>query len=260
MILTPIATSRLGLRSRPLAIGGLERFSVVDWPGQITATVFCQGCGWRCRYCHNPGLIPFRGVGVGANVGSVAASRVAALAEPEWTWSSVLAWLRDRRGLLDGVVFSGGEPTLQPGLAEAVRGTRELGFRIGLHTGGPVPEALNEVLPLVDWVGFDFKAPFADYLRVTGRLGGDAARQSLGLLRAAGVALEVRTTWHPELLSECDLGVMADTLVAAGVDEWVLQRFRPEGCDDEELTALATGMGEPPVLSLSRLRLRVRVR
>ncbi len=239
------------LRARPLAIGGLERFSVVDWPGQITATVFCQGCGWRCRYCHNPGLIQFRRPGAEAE-----SSR-----EHDWTWSGVLAWLRDRRDLLDGVVFSGGEPTLQPGLADAVRATRELSFRIGLHTGGPVPETLGEVLPLLDWVGFDFKAPFEKYIRVTGRVGGDAARQSLRMIRDAGVAMEVRTTWHPELLSEVDLGAMADALAAEGMRDWVLQRFRPEGCEDGELNALAaTGLGEPPVAGLARPGLTVRVR
>lgn len=242
------AMMRPAARARPLVIGGLERFSVVDWPGQITATVFCQGCGWRCRYCHNPGLIPFRGVGAEAP------------GEREWTWPAVIAWLRDRRGLLDGVVFSGGEPTLQPGLADAVRATRELGFRIGLHTGGPVPETLGDVLPLLDWVGFDFKAPFAEYIRVTGRVGGDAARQSLRMIRAAGVALEVRTTWHPELLSADDLGAMAKALMAEGVGEWVLQRFRPEGCEDAELNAGATGLGDPPLDRLACAGLTVRVR
>lgn len=236
-------------QARPLAVGGLERFSVVDWPGQITATVFCQGCGWRCRYCHNPGLIPFRGLGEALS------------AEHEWTWPATLAWLRDRRGLLDGVVFSGGEPTLQAGLADAVRATRELGFRVGLHTGGPAPDALARVLPLIDWVGFDFKAPFEKYIGVTGRAGGEAARQSLRMIRAAGVAVEVRTTWHPDLLSAGDLAEMAEALVEAGVGEWVLQRFRAEGCEDAELNAGAVaGLGYPPVAGLERPGLTLRVR
>ena len=250
MIQTAHTIFRAERPTRQLDIGGLERFSVVDWPGQITATVFCQGCSWRCRYCHNPALIPFRGASVNAETSS----------EPEWTWAAVLAWLRDRRGLLDGVVFSGGEPTLQPGLVEAMCATRELGFHIGLHTGGPAPSALAAVLPLIDWVGFDFKAPFAEYIRVTGRLSGDAAQQSLRMLLAANVAMEVRTTWHPVLLSECDLGAMADALAVEGVAEWVVQRFRPEGCADEELNVWATGLGDPPMESLARPGLLVRVR
>lgn len=206
-----------------LQVGGLTRFSTVDWPGRMTATVFCQGCAWRCRYCHNPHFQEFRATREGA--GDLAA----------WTWPAILAWLRDRRHLLDGVVFSGGEPTLQPRLVDAVGRVRELGFRAGLHTGGPVPSALAEVLPLLDWVGFDFKAPFDAYERMTGRASGARVAESLALVRESGVACEVRTTWHPALLSDADLGAMADTLVTAGVREWVVQRFRSEGCADAEL-------------------------
>ena len=231
-----------------LEVGGLTRFSTVDWPGRLTATVFCQGCGWRCPYCHNPGLLAFRASSTEAARAGVA---------PGWNWPGVLVWLRGRRGLLDGVVFSGGEPTLQPGLVAAVRRVRELGFRVGLHTGGPVPGRLAEVLPWLDWVGFDFKAPFANYPKVTGRPAGEAAADSLGLLLASGVAFEVRTTWHPELLSAEDLATMADTLTAAGVSEWVVQRFRSEGCADP---ALAAAAGEYPPVAAIRPGLNIRVR
>jgi pyruvate formate lyase activating enzyme len=226
-----------------LCIGGLERFSRADWPGRLVATVFTQGCGWRCRFCHKPQLIPFRS---------------GPPAETDWTWSSVLAWLRDQRGVLDGVVFSGGEPTLQPGLAAAMGQVRELGFRIGLHTGGPLPAVLAKLLPLVDWVGFDFKAPFGDYARMTGRFGGEAARASLRLLRTAGVESEVRSLWHPALLSEEDLGAMADALVDAGCPRWVLQSFRPEGCPDPGLRDQP--VGAPPTERVARPGLEVCVR
>ncbi len=238
--------------TRPVSVGGLERFSLVDWPGCIVATVFCQGCGWRCRYCHNPDLMPFLAADCGARDAGEAPD------SGRWTWAAVRAWLRDRRGLLDGVVFSGGEPTLQAGLVAAVGQVREMGFRVGLHTGGPAPAALRAVLPLVDWVGFDFKAPFADYSRVTGRPGGEAARASLTLVLRSGVDHEVRTTWHPALLSECELRAMADTLVAAGARAWVLQRFRAEGCVDAALRSEPAG--EPPVEHLARAGLVVTVR
>ncbi|MBC8008489.1 MAG: anaerobic ribonucleoside-triphosphate reductase activating protein [Burkholderiales bacterium] len=241
------------MRPALIEVGGLARFSTVDWPGMMTATVFCQGCGWRCRYCHNPHLIPFRHQSLDTVLSD-------GNEEDGWTWTSVAAWLRDRRGLLNGVVFSGGEPTLQPRLAEAMAQARELGFRVGLHTGGPVPEALSEVLPLADWVGFDFKAPFACYARVTGRDAGAKAAESLRLLRASGVDFEVRTTWHPILLRETDLAAMADTLAEAGVSEWVVQRFRRDGCADVELCASAMGGGVVPEAELARAGLTVRVR
>lgn len=242
--------------TRPVEVGGLERFSLVDWPGRIVATVFCQGCGWRCRYCHNPGLMTFRPERAGGATENADDAPIGG--DARWTWPAVLAWLRDRRGLLDGVVFSGGEPTLQSGLTAAVGQVRELGFRVGLHTAGPAPAALRAVLPLVDWVGFDFKAPFADYARVTGRRGGEAARASLALVIASGVSCEVRTTWHPALLDAADLRTMAATLAAAGARSWVVQRFRAEGCAD---TALRTEpAGEPDAEVLTRAGLVVSVR
>ena len=93
-----------------LRVGGLTQLSLSDWPGQLAAVVFCQGCPWRCGYCHNPHLIP---------------PRAAAALE----WDDVLAFLERRRGLLDAVVFSGGEPTAQRGLAAAMREARALAYQ-----------------------------------------------------------------------------------------------------------------------------------
>lgn len=207
--------------STDLRIGGLTRLSSCDWPGELVATIFCQGCPWACRYCHNPHLIP--------------AGR-----EGDVPWAGVLAFLQTRRGLLDGVVFSGGEPTLQAGLAEAMAAVRDLGFRVGLHSGGPYPERLAALLPLLDWVGFDVKAPFEAYARITGVPGsGERARASLDLLLASGVDLEVRTTVHPALLGAEDLTALATTLRDLGVRRYVLQPFRPQGCADPDLLTRA---------------------
>lgn len=225
--------------SAGLRIGGLEKLSAVDWPGQLVAVVFCQGCAWHCRYCHNPHLIPFA-------------------RSPETTWTEVLAWLKRRRGLLDGVVFSGGEATYQPALAAAMQQARDLGFKIGLHTGGPSPERIAAVLPLLDWVGFDFKAPFSTYARVTGHDHGHRAQESFRLLRAANIPCEIRTTWHPALLSADDLAEMADTLISAGCTEWIIQRFRPAGCTDTELCQ--TPLGLLPSLHARHAPLRVTAR
>lgn len=158
-----------------LRVGGLTRLSSCDYPGKLAAVVYCQGCAWRCTYCHNPELQPARGAF-------------------EIAWPEVTAFLEKRRGLLDAVVFSGGEPTQQPGLAAAMREVKAMGFLVGLHTAGVVPRRLAEVLPLVDWVAMDAKAPFAGHERVTGIAGSGArARASLDLLFASGVAREVHT-------------------------------------------------------------------
>ena len=200
-----------------LRVGGLTPLSTTDWPGMLAAVVFCQGCPWRCGYCHNPHLIPAQG-------------------ESEIPWSEVMALLRRRQGLLDGVVFSGGEPTSQAGLADAMREVRALGFRIGLHTGGAYPRRLAEVLPLVDWVGLDAKAPFADYARITGVEGsGRSAQQSLECVLASGVDHEIRTTVHPALLADAEVVGLARALSERGVKRYVLQAFRSRGCADAGL-------------------------
>ena len=200
-----------------LRVGGLTPLSASDWPGMLAAVVFCQGCPWRCGYCHNPGLIPARG-------------------ESEIPWDDVLAFMHRRQGLLDGVVFSGGEPTAQADLLEAMREVRALGFKIGLHTGGAYPQHLAALLPLVDWVGFDVKAPFADYPRVTGAAGsGERALISLQQVLASGVDHELRTTVHPALLTDTELVSLGRDLAARGAKHYVIQGFRSQGCGNEAL-------------------------
>ncbi len=208
-----------GAERRGLALGGLSSFSTVDFPGRLAAVLFTQGCPLACRYCHNPHLRPRR-------------------AAVERDWAGTLAWLARRRGLLDGVVVSGGEPTVQYGLAEALAQIRALGFATGLHTAGVNAHVLAQTLPLLDWVGFDVKAPFAGYEAVVGHPGsGAAARRALTVLLASGVDYEVRTTIHPALLGRAELITLARDLRGMGVRRWVLQAFRQEGCQDASLLA-----------------------
>lgn len=228
-----------------IRVGGLVPFSTTDWPGRLAAVVFTQGCPWRCGYCHNPHLIPAQG------------------AEAS-DWPSVLAWLATRRGLLEAVVFSGGEPTAQATLADALRDVRKLGFRTGLHTGGIYPRKLPALLPHLDWVGLDVKAPSGAYQRVTGVPGsGLGAFVALALLQQAGVAHEVRTTVHFDLTPPAMIEQLACDLAAVGVREWVLQPFRPQGCASEALNASAphgTAIDEDLLAALRRRLPKVVVR
>ena len=202
-----------------LRVGGVVPFSATDYPGALAAIVFCQGCPWRCGYCHNPHLIP-------------------ANADAPLAWTDVLAWLETRRGLLDAVVFSGGEPLAQRALDDAIHEVRERGFRIGLHTGGAYPRRLTEVLPLVDWIGFDAKAPRDAYASVTQVDGsGERAWSALDDVLRSGVAVEVRTTVHALVTPPAALDRLARELAARGVRRWVLQRFRAQGCGDDRLNA-----------------------
>lgn len=215
-----------------LQIAGLVPMSSVDWPGKFAASLFLQGCPWACPYCHNSAIIDPRIPGVVA-------------------WSALEDLLVRRRGLLDGVVFSGGEATRQVALGAGMARVRELGFGVGLHTAGPYPRRLAELLGagLVDWVGIDVKATRGNYKAVAGRAGsGERAWESLGIVLA-----------HPEVDHEARLTVYPDGPgdgfeVAAraremGVRSFALQQARdfgtPEGFDasrggwDDQVRALA---------------------
>lgn len=208
-------------KTRDLTVGGLVRLSTTDYPDGLAAVVFCQGCAWRCDYCHNPHLQPTR---------SASSMR----------WDAVRAFLLTRRGLLDAVVFSGGEPTQQPGLARAMREVKAMGFQIGLHTAGSHPRRLAAVLPLVDWIGMDVKAPFSRYDDITGvARSGERARTSASLILASGVGYEFRTTVHCGLLTREDLLALADELSELGARRYALQEFRTEGCVSPALTGSA---------------------
>lgn len=216
-------------------------FTATDYPEALAAVVFCQGCPWQCTYCHNPHLRPARG-------------------EAEHDFAAILAQLAGRRGLLDAVVFSGGEPTAQAALDDAIDHVRALGFAVGLHTGGAYPRRLAQVLPRVNWVGLDVKAPAAQYATVTGVPGsGRAALASLDLVLAAGVGYEVRTTIHPDVTPPDAVERLARELAARGIARWILQPFRPNGCASAPLVAAApAGVTLDPAL-LARLSAHVPV-
>lgn len=200
-----------------LRVGGMVPLTTLDYPGRLACVLFCQGCAWRCRYCHNPQLIDPRG-------------------EQLLDWSSLRAFLERRRGLLEAVVFSGGEPTLQPALAAAMQQVRELGFAVGLHSAGIKPAALARVLPLADWVGFDVKALAEDAPTLTGVTNsGRANWRSLQHLLESGVDYEVRTTVHWQLLDPPRLLRLAERLARAGVKRFAAQLVRPQRMLDEQL-------------------------
>ncbi|MBD3689569.1 anaerobic ribonucleoside-triphosphate reductase activating protein [Nanchangia anserum] len=193
-----------------LSIAGLVPCSMVDWPGRLVATVFTQGCPWSCVYCHNRAIID------PLTPGAVA-------------WDDVETLLETRHGLLDGVVFSGGEPTRQEALVPAAVRVAEAGYGVGLHTAGTYPERLARLLRtgVLDWVGLDIKALPEDYEAVVARAGaGQRAWRSLDAVLASGVDVEVRVTCYPD---GPDLGGLAGALRRAGVRVVALQKARGNG-------------------------------
>ena len=175
-----------------MRFGGIQKFSLCDFPGKTAAVLFTQGCNFRCPFCHNGSLLP---------------SRNRANEQKE---EDILSFLQQRTGQLDGIVISGGEPTLQPGLADFCRRVRELGFQIKLDTNGSRPEVLHRLLKdsLVDSIAMDIKATPGRYYVLAGvPVETDLIDRSIALLAEADIPVLFRTTWVDglHLVEERDL-------------------------------------------------------
>lgn len=219
-----------------IRVGGVTPLTTIDFPGRLAAVLFLQGCPWRCGYCHNPELLPARGR---AAIG----------------WPDVMAWLERRHGLLDGVVFSGGEPTAQGRVIEALAQVRDMGFQTAMHTGGMYPDRLRAALPLLGWVGLDVKAPENRHVAVVGRRNGHApVERSLDIVLASGIAHECRTTWHPDLFGIGELQALGHSLLDKGVHRWVIQacRMHDRPIPADAWAGLKRWCDGHPVISLRR--------
>ena len=194
-----------------MIIAGLVKASCVDYPGKLSAVVFTQGCNMRCSFCHNRALLPTSGPPAMAY-------------DPE----EVLAWLQTRQGLLDGVVVSGGEPTLRPGLVPFLRRVKELGFALKLDTNGTRPQVVQGLLRqgLVDFIAMDLKAPLRRYREICGseEVNLDDLRRSVELIKNSGIAYQFRTTLAPQLGQADIQAIREDFLVG---EHYVLQPYRP---------------------------------
>ena len=191
-----------------LPIGGVQWTTLVDYPGKLAATLFTVGCNFRCPFCQNPELVD-------------PARLAPALDETE-----VLDRLHERVGFVDGVVISGGEPTIQPSLPSFVERVKKLGFLVKLDTNGSRPDVLCQLLEeqLVDYIAMDVKGPPDDYERLTGgRRELHAIERSIDLMVERAPDYEFRTTAAPTLGHDSLLRI-AERL--SGARRYVLQAFR----------------------------------
>ena len=191
-----------------MRIGGFKRFSVADYPGKLCAIVFTQGCNFRCPYCHNPELVNENLYGK--------------LIHDE----EILSFLDTRRGKLDAVVITGGEPTLQPDLFDFAIKLKNMNFLVKVDTNGSRPDVIRKLIDrdLVDFIAMDAKGPLARYQEIT-RSNVDPAsiRESVELIRKSGKAYEFRTTVVSSQLTERDLIAIGKTI--KGASSYVLQPF-----------------------------------
>lgn len=195
-----------------MKIGGLQKLTLLDFPGRCACTVFTVGCNMRCPFCHNAPL--------------VTGESPALIDESE-----VLSLLQKRKGVLDGVCFTGGEPLLQPDLPELIRRIRGMGFAVKLDTNGTLPDRLLSLLEegLLDYVAMDIKNAPDRYAETVGVPGFDVKNieQSIRILQNGKTPFEFRTTVVRELHEPKDFQKIADWI--AGDEPYFLQQFVDSG-------------------------------
>lgn len=191
-----------------LPVYAVTPFTMLDFPGKTACIVWFSGCNMRCGYCHNPQIVKGKG-----RFGS----------------GRVLDFLESRRSLLEGVVLSGGEATLYPGLVDFARHVKEMGFAIKLDTNGTRPDVLARMLEdkNLDYVALDYKAPREKFSNLTHCQAWDAFEQSLSILTAQNqVPYEIRTTVHTSLLKEADINAIIADLDQRGYSgTYYIQNF-----------------------------------
>ena len=202
-----------------MKIGGLNTFSLSDYPGQVAAVVFTQGCNFRCPFCHNGRLIP------------IDVPKESLISEDE-----VLRFLKSRKDQLNGVVISGGEPTIQPDLCTFLCLIKNMDYAVKLDTNGSNPKVLRKLLEnnLLDYIAIDIKAPWCKYSQLSGvNLQVSHIKQSISLISKSDIEHEFRTTVVETLLSQKNIQSIK-TIVPDG-SPYRLQIFKPEHAFDREL-------------------------
>ena len=196
-----------------MVIHGLQKLTLLDYPGHTACTVFTAWCPWRCPFCHNASLV------------------LRPESQPVIDQEEFFTFLHKRRGLLDGVAVTGGEPTVQKDLPAFLVRVKEAGFAVKLDTNGTNPAMLRQILEagLVDYVAMDIKAGRDNYSAVTGTLrpGLAAVEESAELLRRSGVDHEFRTTVVKELHTDADFRDIGRWL--RGEEKYFLQAFKDSG-------------------------------
>lgn len=197
-----------------MILGGLQKLTLIDYPGKVAATVFTVGCSFRCPFCHNPELV----------LSSASAER-GSISEKEF-----FDFLKGRKGKLEGVCITGGEPTIQSDIVAFIQRIKKLGFSVKLDSNGTRPDVLKKVLTekLIDFVAMDIKSSLENYSKACG-LDFDIERIKLSveLIRNSGLPYELRTTVVPSIHTYKDFERIGKWL--DGSSNYALQPYRDEG-------------------------------
>lgn len=189
-------------------IGGFQKFSLIDYPGKVSAIIFTQGCNFRCPYCHNPELVDPK------------------LFQKPLNKKTIFLFLESRKGKLDGIVITGGEPTLQQDLPEFIRKIKGAGFLVKLDSNGTNPEMLRFLIKkkLIDYMAMDIKAPLEKYEKVVAmRMNTNLIKESIETIMNSGLKYEFRTTFAKGILPEVDIMAIGELIKGARL--YILQKL-----------------------------------
>ncbi len=191
-----------------MKITGIQKNSFIDYPGKIAAVVFTPGCNMDCFYCHNRQII--------------CTSQQSELIDEQVFWD----FIKKRKSLLEGIVISGGEPTLQSDLPAYIKAIKDMGYSVKLDTNGTNPDMLQKLIEenLIDYVAMDIKAPFEKYQKICGCIiEMRAIQESIDLLIQSENDYEFRTTFVPQLTEEDGVSIAKKI---KGAKKYVLQQYR----------------------------------
>ncbi len=195
-----------------MLIGGLQRTSFCDFPGTIAAVVFTQGCNFNCPYCHNRSLIP-----------------KIPEKHQEITREELQQYLIERKKQLQGIVISGGEPTLQKDLSAFLLSLKQIGYQTKLDTNGSQPHVIQDLLDrkLLDYIAMDIKAPWDKYSKLAGcEVDPGIIQKSVQMIASSGIEHQFRTTWFKKLLSQSDIDLIRRQCPANS--QYVLNKASPQ--------------------------------
>jgi pyruvate formate lyase activating enzyme len=211
-----------------MLINGLVKSSLIDYPGKISAVIFTQGCNFRCGFCHNPDLVPINlkpqtsnNLLPNTSLGEPASGQSHLTPESE-----IIKFLTERVGKLDGVVITGGEPTLQSDLLGFIKKIKKMGFSVKLDTNGSNPGLLRNLITnkLINYIAMDIKNSPEAYSATCGVEFNNKIKESIDLIMQSGLDYEFRTTVLPAFHSPESIIQLAQSI--PGAKKYVLQNFR----------------------------------
>jgi len=216
-----------------MIIGGFQKLTLIDYPGKLATTVFTVGCNFRCPFCHNPELVDLK------------------LVHNEESEKNFFNFLKARKGKLEGVCITGGEPLIQPDIIDFIKKIKKMGFLVKLDTNGMRPDVLKKIIDarIVDFIAMDIKNQIKSYSKTTRtKVDKDRIKLSVDLIMHSRIPYEFRTTVVPGLHSEKDFEEIAKWI--QGAPAYYLQEYREGKILDSKLKKKTKGK----ILNLEKIK------